>query len=198
MLPIGKRSARGWVWLALLATSALLLAACAAGNDTDEGGAAAPPDAGPASDDMGMGDDNEMGGEMMGDAEDTGMGHDEEDMHDESMHVDPPPEYAGLTNPHEGDPQAIAAGEEIFQTNCASCHGEQGRGDGPAAQGLDPAPASLADQAMMHDLTDGFLFWRVTEGGLMEPFNSAMPAWGDILTEDERWQVISYIRTLGE
>lgn len=45
-------------------------------------------------------------------------------------------------------------------------------------------------------LSDGYLFWRVSKGGVIDPFNSAMPAWESALTEDQRWEVISYIRTL--
>jgi hypothetical protein len=56
---------------------------------------------------------------------------------------------------------------------------------------LDPKPATLADGVMMNELSDGYLFWRVSKGGAMEPFNSAMPAWESGLTEEQRWQVIS-------
>jgi hypothetical protein len=44
---------------------------------------------------------------------------------------------------------------------------------------------------------DSYLFWRISEGGAMEPFNSAMPAWKDVLDEEARWNVIHYIRALG-
>ncbi|HZD10841.1 MAG TPA: cytochrome c [Candidatus Binatia bacterium] len=111
------------------------------------------------------------------------------------MDVEPPDEFAALTNPFAGDPEAIDAGEAIFQVNCATCHGTEGKGDGPAAEGLDPKPAVLADP-MLNSHSDGYLFWRVSKGGQMEPFNSAMPAWETSLTEDQRWQVISFVRTL--
>ena len=81
--------------------------------------------------------------------------------------------------------------------NCLTCHGEEGAGDGPGSIGLDPKPASLGDGEMMRDLSDGYLFWRVSQGGAMEPFNSAMPSWIG-LSEEQRWQVISYVRTLSE
>lgn len=116
----------------------------------------------------------------------------------EEPHVEIPEEYAGLTNPYAGESQAISLGEDIYQVNCASCHGPEGEGDGPAASALDPKPANLADATMMQAMSDGYLFWRVTEGGGMEPFNSQMPAWGDVLTEKDHWQVISYLRTLAE
>lgn len=103
-----------------------------------------------------------------------------------------PAAYAGKTNPLGAD--AAAAGKVIYGERCASCHGATGTGDGAAAAGLDPKPADLADE--VPDLGDDFLFWRVNEGGAMEPFNSAMPAWKGILTEEQIWQVIAYLRTL--
>jgi mono/diheme cytochrome c family protein len=50
---------------------------------------------------------------------------------------------------------------------------------------------------MLDSLSDGYLFWRVSEGGMMAPFNSAMPAWKTTLSEEQRWHVISYVRLLG-
>lgn len=112
-------------------------------------------------------------------------------------HVDPPSEYAQLTNPFAGDAAAIAAGQTVFNTNCTTCHGPQGQGDGPTAVGLNPKPANLADRQMLDSLSDGYLFWRVSEGGAMAPFNSAMPSWKAALSEEQRWQLISYVRSLG-
>ncbi len=130
-----------------------------------------------------------------------GMDHSDGDDHMggmDHMHAEVPEEYAGKTNPFAGDADAIAAGEQIFQTYCVACHGTEGKGDGPAAATLDPKPANLADSMMMSMTTDDYLFWRVNEGGAMEPFNSAMPAWKGALSEEQIWQVISYVRTLSE
>lgn len=129
---------------------------------------------------------------------DNDDGHHDDDMEMAHMHVDPPVEFASLTNPFADNHEAIEAGAEIFQANCATCHGPEGLGDGPGAAELDPQPATLADGTMMNDLSDGYLFWRVSKGGQMEPFNSAMPAWESALTEEERWQVVSFLRTLAE
>ena len=114
------------------------------------------------------------------------------------VYVDPPSEFAGLTNPFSGDADAITKGKEIFEDKCVECHGPEGAGDGPKPVNLNPKPATLNDDMVMADLSDGYLFWRVTKGGLMEPFNSAMKAWEMALTEEQRWQVISYIRTFSE
>jgi mono/diheme cytochrome c family protein len=99
-----------------------------------------------------------------------------------------PAEYAGKTNPLGSD--AATEGAKIFKTNCATCHGPQGHGDGPAGQSLDPKPKNLADlQAVVED---DFLFWRVSEG---KP-GTSMVGWKGILKEEQIWQVISFIRTL--
>lgn len=106
----------------------------------------------------------------------------------------PPAEYAGKTNPKSGDGAAADAGKALFQTNCASCHGETGKGDGPAAASLNPKPQGLAETQA--GLTDAYIYWRIAEGGTMDQFKSAMPAWKAVLSEEQIWQVITFIRTL--
>lgn len=106
-----------------------------------------------------------------------------------------PAEYAGLASPVTADAGSIARGQAHFNQFCASCHGNEGLGDGPAAASLDPAPPMIAQTSLM--LGDDFLFWRISEGGAFDPFNSAMPAWKAILDEEARWDIINYARTLG-
>lgn len=109
---------------------------------------------------------------------------------------EPPAEYKGKTNPMAGNADAATAGGATFAERCASCHGATGMGDGPAAASLDPKPADLA--AVEKNLGDDFIFWRIMDGGSMAPFNSAMPAQKGILSEDQVWQLVTYIRTLGK
>jgi mono/diheme cytochrome c family protein len=99
-----------------------------------------------------------------------------------------PTEYAGLTNPLGAN--AATQGAEIFHTNCEMCHGPQGHGDGPAGQALDPKPRNLAE--LQTKASDDFLFWRIREG---KP-GTSMVAWKGILTDEQIWQAISFIRTL--
>lgn len=103
-----------------------------------------------------------------------------------------PANYAGKTNPVAGDQAAATAGAEIYATNCASCHGDAGKGDGAAGTALEPKPAVLAGDTK----GDDHLFWRINEGGAVAPFNSSMPAFKGVLSEDQIWQTIAFIRTL--
>ncbi len=104
-------------------------------------------------------------------------------------------EYAGLTNPIPADEASLERGEEIYAVSCASCHGDGGMGDGPASAALDPAPAPVAHTSQM--MGDDYLFWRISEGGTADPFNSSMPGWKETLDEQARWDIINYIRALG-
>lgn len=99
-----------------------------------------------------------------------------------------PAEYAGLNNPLGED--AAAAGAQVFRANCEMCHGPQGHGDGPAGQSLDPKPRNLA--SIQSAAGDDFLFWRISEG---KP-GTSMVAWRGILTDEQIWQAVSFIRTL--
>ncbi len=99
-----------------------------------------------------------------------------------------PAAYAGKTNPLGAD--AAAQGASVFKTNCEMCHGSQGHGDGPAGGSLDPKPKNLA--VLQQSASDDYLFWRISEG---HP-GTAMVSWKGVLTEDQIWQVISFIRTL--
>ncbi|MEI9984949.1 MAG: cytochrome c [Aliidongia sp.] len=85
-------------------------------------------------------------------------------------------------------------GAGLYPTNCAACHGAEGRGDGPEATGLPVPPADLtADHLWGH--TDGELFWWLSHG-IDAPTGGglAMPGFADRLSEDQRWALIDYIR----
>ena len=68
-------------------------------------------------------------------------------------------------------------------------------GDGPGGAALDPPPTAIAHTSQM--MGDAYLFYRISEGGAFAPFNSAMPSWKTALEEEERWDVINYVRALG-
>jgi putative copper resistance protein D len=87
---------------------------------------------------------------------------------------------------------SIVQGQALYRTHCQGCHGAAGYGDGPAAAGLPRPPADLtAPHAAAH--TAGDLYWWVTHG---IP-GSGMPAFGDRLPPEARWDVINFVRALG-
>jgi putative copper export protein/mono/diheme cytochrome c family protein/peroxiredoxin len=83
---------------------------------------------------------------------------------------------------------SIAAGLKHYEDNCTACHGVSGHGDGPVASSLPIKPADLsAPHTALH--TAGDLYWWITHG--IE--NSPMPAFADILTNDDRWDIINFL-----
>jgi mono/diheme cytochrome c family protein len=94
-----------------------------------------------------------------------------------------PPDAASRQNPNAGKADAVTAGQKIFLRSCAECHGEDGTG-------LSEGVANLQSPDVQKQ-SDGALFWKVTTGNLKK----GMPAFGK-LDENERWNVVSYLRTL--
>jgi high-affinity iron transporter len=90
-------------------------------------------------------------------------------------------------------PPSLGDGERIYAERCAQCHGGLGRGDGPAARGLSPPPADLTLRTATGPLPADY-FRRVTYG---TP-GTAMPAFGSVLSPDERWDVIAHVLTLSD
>lgn len=92
-------------------------------------------------------------------------------------------------NPLTPTTEVLASGKQIYQQNCVSCHGDTGRGDGPAARALPGLPADFTQQHFsMH--TDAEVFGWIKGG---KP-GTAMPGFGDALDDEQVWQVITYIR----
>lgn len=120
--------------------------------------------------------------------------HVDEDGHEPEDHMagdhDVPEDAAAIPNPFAGDEESLAAGAALYATNCAICHGETGEGDGPAAAGLEMAPSDM-HEGHVQENTDGALFYIISHGKPDTP----MPAWDNVLDEDERWHVVNFLRT---
>jgi len=87
----------------------------------------------------------------------------------------------------------IADGAQLFPQHCTVCHGAEGRGDGPGAKGLPIPPADLtAGHLWMH--SDGELFWWLSHGIDAPEGGQAMPGFAAMLSEDQHWDLIDYIR----
>jgi len=97
-----------------------------------------------------------------------------------------------LKNPFPPSNEALAAGKEAYTKHCQSCHGANGDGKGERAGELSVAPGDFQDSSKMNSLTDGELYWQVTKG------RRPMPGFADKLSEQQRWEVVDYIRTFAE
>jgi copper transport protein len=98
----------------------------------------------------------------------------------------------GLVNPIAPNQESIAIGRALYEANCLPCHGPAGRGDGPVGLTLNPRPADLSLHVVPGVHSDGQLFEWITYG--FE--GSVMPAFQGVLTDDQRWHLVNYIRTL--
>jgi len=94
-----------------------------------------------------------------------------------------------LKNPFPPSSEALAAGSEVYTKHCRSCHGPSGDGKGEKASELSVAPGDFTDASKMDRLTDGELYWQTTKG------RRPMPEFADKLNEQQRWDVVDYIRT---
>jgi mono/diheme cytochrome c family protein len=100
-----------------------------------------------------------------------------------------PKEADNIKNPLAGNAAAVTAGKQLYSQYCVVCHGEKGRGDGVAAAGLNPKPADHTS-VQVQSQTDGAIFWKMTNG------RAPMAAYSSTLSEQQRWDLVDYIRTL--
>ncbi len=91
-----------------------------------------------------------------------------------------------------GRTPSLVRGAEIYQRECAMCHGSSGAGDGPAGIALDPPPADIADFESLLDVTPLAFYQRITIGVA----GTAMPAYEATLDPADRWAVALYATTL--
>lgn len=133
-----------------------------------------------------------MGHGMMGHGMNGMMGGSMQ-RHHRAMMGNIPAAYANLSNPLPLTPVTVDRGEKIYATQCSSCHGGTGAGDGPAAKGMSPPPANLAWLSRMPmGQWDPFMYWTIADGGAA--YGTAMPAFKSTLSQDDIWSVVAYIQ----
>jgi mono/diheme cytochrome c family protein len=101
-----------------------------------------------------------------------------------------PPEANAMKSPLAATPQALAAAAALFNDKCANCHGEKGKGDGPEANMYSVKPQDLTDPKIIGSMTEGEIFWKISEG------RRPMPAFKKQLSEEQRWQLVQFVRNL--
>lgn len=89
-----------------------------------------------------------------------------------------------------------ARGEPIYRKYCAACHGDTGKGDGPAGKRLRPPPYDLSNPIRMNGVTDWEIFTAIKEGGQAVGKSFFMTAWKGILNDQDIHDVAAFVRTL--
>ncbi len=100
------------------------------------------------------------------------------------------PDIGQLTNPIPASADSHTRGQELYVKFCSKCHGMNGNGAGPSAHGFSTDPRQLWSWYQADKSADPYLFWFITNG------RSDMPPWGVILSENQRWDLVNYIKTL--
>ncbi len=93
-----------------------------------------------------------------------------------------------LANPIPPTPQALARGEELFQTFCAVCHGVAGKGDGPLVPKIPNPPAYSSDR--VRAFAAGRIYHVITRGA------GLMPSYASQVTPEERWLIVHHVQRL--
>jgi mono/diheme cytochrome c family protein len=96
--------------------------------------------------------------------------------------------YKTMKNPVKADAASIAAGKELYNKMCASCHGKTGLGDGVKARSLETFPGDLSKPAYQGQ-TDGEHFAKTKLG------REEMPKYEGKVTDEDIWHMVNYMRT---
>ena len=102
------------------------------------------------------------------------------------------PQAAKIKNPVPPSAASIASGQQLYQKQCAGCHGDTGRGDGAMGEELNPKPSNLADADWKHGSTDGEIFTVIRDGVK----STGMKPFGRKMTTHQLWDVVNYVRSL--
>jgi mono/diheme cytochrome c family protein len=103
-----------------------------------------------------------------------------------------------LAFPYSGSVRAQSQGEgkKLYATYCSSCHGEDGKGDGPASKAFPVNPGDHTNGTILNKESDKFLFEIISKGGGAVGKSAFMPAWGNTLNEKQINELIAYIRSI--
>ncbi len=104
----------------------------------------------------------------------------------------PYPEADTLKNPLKPTRASLTEGKSLFSRNCATCHGANGKADNPVGRAFTPPAKNLTDPIWQRRFSDGQIFAVITWG----ISGTGMVAYVKALGEEDRWNLVNYIRTL--
>jgi mono/diheme cytochrome c family protein len=94
--------------------------------------------------------------------------------------------------------QDQSEGKKLYLTYCSSCHGDDGKGDGPASRSLPVKPANHTDGAVMNKFSDKFLLEIIAKGGGPVGKSAMMPGWGGQFKEKQLRDIVAYVRSIAD
>jgi len=103
-----------------------------------------------------------------------------------------PEEAKARKNPLQPSEAALKSAKPLYAESCANCHGDGGKGNGSEALRHDLKPGDFTDARHMNTVTDGALFYQISQG------RRPMPAFKKRLTEDQRWQLVLLVRSFAQ
>jgi mono/diheme cytochrome c family protein len=114
----------------------------------------------------------------------------EEEAKADSVFAADVPAPSKVSNPIPASAESNARGGKLYVQYCSKCHGLTGNGAGPSAHGFSTNPRQLWTWHNADKSADPYLFWFITNG------RTDMPPWGVILSENERWDLVNYVKTI--
>jgi mono/diheme cytochrome c family protein len=103
-----------------------------------------------------------------------------------------PPDAKTRKNPLAFSQAALEAARPIYREQCAQCHGDRGKGDGREAKSHGTLPADFTEPGRIAGQEDGVLFYKISEG------KRPMPSFKNRLTEQQRWELVTLVRSFAE
>lgn len=100
---------------------------------------------------------------------------------------------ASVGTAEDADP---AKGSQVYKQFCVACHGVKGDGDTLVGKSLDPPPRDFTKADFKFGGTDQDIFSVISDGAASKGGSQMMAAWGQMITEPDRWALVAYIRSL--
>ena len=101
-----------------------------------------------------------------------------------------PEEAKRVVNPVKPSQANLPEARRLYLDKCSECHGDTGRGDGSQAKMYDPRPTNFTDAAHMNSISEGELFYKISQG------HRPMPGFKKRFTEEQRWQLVLLLKSL--